>query len=118
MTAENQEMLAPCGLDCSKCNIYRAKREPETMQRILDWFKNERKIELKPEQVACQGCLGDRSAHWSADCGILQCSVDQRGLTSCSRCGGFPCEKIESWAARGPKYAAALDRLKAMKKAE
>ncbi len=110
------DMIAPCGLDCSKCDIYRAKSEPETMQRILDWFKRERNIDLKPEQVACQGCLGDRSAHWSADCDILRCSADKRGLTSCSSCDEFPCVRLESFASHGPKYAAALERLRGMKK--
>lgn len=118
MACERAEMIAPCGLDCSECDIYRAASEPEARERILAWFKTERKISLKPEQIACQGCLGDRSAHWSPDCGILQCSVDQRGLKSCSTCGEFACDRLETWASHGRKYAAALERLKGMKNAK
>lgn len=110
--------LAPCGIDCSECRIRRAKSEPEVMKSILDWFKNERKIELQPEQVSCGGCLGDRAHHWSADCGILKCAVDDHHHVSCSLCDAFPCERLEKWAQASPKYAAAVDRLKDMRKAQ
>lgn len=115
METTMQEMLAPCGLDCAKCAIWRAPREPETMKRLIEWFKNERKIDLGPEQVRCGGCLGDRSIHWSADCEILKCAVDERGLRSCSDCGDFPCERLTAWARGGEKYAEALERLKRKK---
>jgi len=108
-------LIAPCGIDCSTCSIYRAKDEPEVMKEILDWFRNVRKVELSPEQVRCEGCLGDRAKHWSADCDILQCSVDNRKINSCSDCGDFPCDRLEKWAQHGPKYAKALDMLREMK---
>jgi hypothetical protein len=109
------EMLAPCGIDCSVCNIYRAQSDPQILQRLLAWFRDERKKELKPEQIRCGGCLGDRAIHWSGDCAILKCAVDQHGLKSCSECGEFPCEKLTSWAGKGEKYANALQRLRVLR---
>jgi hypothetical protein len=85
------------------------------MKTILDWFKNERKTELLPEQIACEGCFGDRAKHWSADCWILQCAVDQHHHKSCSVCGEFPCERLEKWAQGDAGYARALGRLKDMR---
>lgn len=110
-----QTMLAPCGIDCSMCEIRRAQSEPETMKSILNWFKDKRNLELKPEQIFCGGCPGDRSRHWSADCWILKCSVDDRRLTSCSDCGDFPCGRLEEWAKGNAGYGKALARLKEMK---
>ena len=110
-------LIAPCGLDCSKCLIYRAKDEPEAMKDVLDWYRNERKIDMSPEQVVCEGCLGDRAKHWSADCDILRCSVDDHKVNSCSDCGEFPCERLEKFTERGPKYSKALKKLREMKKA-
>ncbi len=112
----SHSMIAPCGIDCSLCDIRRAKSEPELMEKILVWFKNERKLDLKPEQITCDGCLGDRSHHWSADCGILKCSVDEHKLQSCSDCGEFPCERLEKWTKGDAGYAKALGRLKEMRK--
>ena len=115
MSEKRAGMIAPCGLDCGECDIRRAKHEPDTMREILEWFAKERGVELKPEQVDCQGCLGDRSAHWSPDCDILACSVDRRGLKSCSECGEFPCARLETWASRSARYAAGLARLRGMR---
>lgn len=109
------EMIAPCGLNCAACTIYRAKSEPNVMNAILKWFREERKRELAPEKIHCDGCLGDRSRHWSADCGILKCVVDEHGLDSCSRCNEFPCGRLETWAQKDAGYAGALGNLKAMK---
>ncbi|MGE5580311.1 MAG: DUF3795 domain-containing protein [Bacillota bacterium] len=113
----SRPLIAPCGIDCSTCHIYRAKHEPEIMKDILDWFRNERKKELSPEQVRCGGCLGDRASHWSADCDILQCSVDNHKINSCSECGEFPCDRLGKFAQGGPKYAEAVDSLREMKAA-
>ena len=111
-------MLAPCGIDCSTCSIHRAKSEPETMKSILDWFRNERKKELSPDQIQCDGCLGDRTKHWSGDCGILKCAVDEHHHQSCSACDDFPCGRLDKWAQGGAKYTKALGSLKEMKKAK
>lgn len=116
MARQRNDMIAPCGLDCSACDIYRAQSEPETLKKIMDWLLNVRHIDLKPEQVACGGCLGDRAQHWSADCGLLKCAVDQRRLTSCSQCEDFPCGDLTSHAAQDPGYMAALERLTTMRK--
>jgi hypothetical protein len=112
---EEKDLLAPCGLDCSTCSIFRAKDDPRAMKEILDWFVKERGVELPPEKVRCGGCLGDRSIHWSAGCDILKCSVDERGLQSCSACPEMPCERLEKWATYGARYAGAVNRLKRMK---
>ena len=118
MAVDGQHMIAPCGLDCSVCDIYRAQSEPEILKQLVDWFINVRKVDpkdLKPEQITCAGCLGDRAVHWSPTCGFLKCSVDERGLTSCAECGDFPCENLTAHAAKNARYTAALERLKGIR---
>jgi len=105
-------MVAPCGIDCRECDIFRAPREPEIMDGILKWFQEERGLTLRREDIRCGGCLGDRSVHWSADCPILQCAVDDNGLRSCVVCGRFPCGRLEEWAGDSDGHREALDRLK------
>lgn len=107
-----EALIAPCGLDCSKCDIYRARSEPVIMAEVLEWFERERNLRLKPEQIRCGTCLGDRSRHWSPGCGILKCCVDDKGFMSCAECRDMPCEQLESFAARSKRYADAVARLK------
>ena len=115
MNQENQ-MMAVCGIICSKCDMYEATYNPEIAKNIADWFKKERNEDVKPEDIHCTGCKGDRSTHWSADCWILQCCVDQKGLEYCNECDVFPCGKLVEWSKGCEGYGKALSRLKEMRK--
>jgi len=117
-----KEMIAVCGLDCGDCEIYRVPTDPEAAKSVAAWFK-ERGWLREGEGVSgvvqrspyCKGCRGDRNVHWSADCWILKCCVDGKGLEFCSECSAFPCEKLDNWANQKARYGQALDRLKRMK---
>jgi hypothetical protein len=114
MNGESQ-MLAACGLDCGKCDIFKAANDSEVARRIADWFKKERNQDVKPEEVRCPGCRGDRAKHWSPDCWILECCVDKKGLEFCSRCKEFACDRLLEWSKTDKGYEEALNRLKGMK---
>ena len=113
---EKNQMIAVCGLECHKCDILEATEDPKIAQGIVDWFKRERNEVVKLEDVRCSGCKGDRSRHWSADCWILQCCVDGKGLEFCHQCDEFPCDKLVKWSKENKGYTEALNRLKEMKK--
>lgn len=103
-------------MDCGGCDIFQASNDPEVAQQIVDWFKKERDVEVKLGDVRCSGCKGDRAKHWSPDCWILKCCVDEKGLAFCCECEDFPCEKFSEWAKGSERYGKALNRLKEMKK--
>jgi hypothetical protein len=115
---EKAEMIAVCGIDCSNCDIRRAKSDPETMDDVIRWFREKLNKELVPEQVCCDWCLGDRAKHWDAECRILRCAVDEHGVDSCSDCSEFPCDYLNTWAKINTKYARAFARLKTMKESK
>ena len=108
-------MTAACGLNCAECDIFQAADDLEIAQRIVDWFSREQGIRLKPEDVRCEGCKGSREKHWSPDCWILQCCVDDKALEFCCECEDFPCAKLDEWARGSKRYGDALERLKRMK---
>lgn len=53
--------------------------------------------------------------HWSSDCWILRCCVDEKGHKFCYECDVFPCERLSERAEQNDHYGQALDRLKEMK---
>ena len=113
-------MMAPCGLDCSGCDLYRAVSDEKAAESLVPWFRHEGwlKAEEGAREIMCRGpycksCRGDRSVQWSGDCAIRQCCTDERHLQFCSDCAEFPCEKLVSWA-QPPHHAQALNRLKSM----
>lgn len=101
-------LIAVCGLDCSECDIRKAPDEPELAARLTDWFKQHVDPQAEASWFRCSWCLGDRADHWSPDCWILRCAVDQRRLRSCSECADFPCADLRKWSEQSPKYAQAF----------
>ena len=122
LKSTKKEMIAVCGLDCGSCEIRRAPNEPDVAQRLVAWFKKEGWLkedegisEVIERRMYCRGCRGDRSVHWSADCWILKCCVDDKGHEFCYECNMFPCERLSEWAKQSNDYSQALQRLKKMK---
>jgi hypothetical protein len=112
------KMIAVCGLICDTCDIRLAPDNPKKAKEIVDWFKKELNKDIRIEDIHCTWCKGDRKNHWSADCWILQCCVDRKGLEFCYECDGFPCEKLIEWSKGCEGYTMALERLKEMKNNE
>jgi len=120
-----KELIAVCGLDCGPCDIRKAPNDPEAATRIVAWFKkegwlkeNEGIAEVVKRDMYCKGCKGDRSVHWSPDCWILKCCVDDKGHEFCYQCNIFPCDRLLDRVKKDGHYRQALDRLKKMQKGE
>jgi hypothetical protein len=87
----NQKWMAACGLDCETCEIRLAPFNPAAAEVFIKWFKSQGWLaedESMPEfierKMYCTACLGSRETHWSIDCWIFACCVDQHGLTNCN----------------------------------
>lgn len=118
----NDRKIAACGIDCEACDIRRAPTDPAAAQVVVEWFKSkgwlsegEGMAEVLERRMYCTGCLGSRDTHWSPDCWILKCCVDQRGFRNCSECETFPCDRLVEWAAQNDGYKAALARLRELR---
>ena len=122
MEEAKNRMIAVCGLDCGKCDLFRVPTDSEAAERVTAWFKNmgwlqedEDVSDVVRKSPYCKGCRGDRSVHWSADCWILKCCFDDKGLEFCYECDTFPCEQLSNWGNENARYAQALGRLKHMR---
>jgi len=112
-------MMAVCGLDCGTCVIRLAPTDRAAARRLVDWFRGEGWLaegegmaQVLERKMYCTGCLGDRDTHWSADCWILACCVDERGHSNCSECEAFACARLVEWAKECGGYSEALARLR------
>lgn len=117
--AQEQEMMAACGLLCGPCSIRRMPFDDSAAKGVVKWFKEmgwlkeDKGVEEAIEkEMYCRGCHGDRSIHWSPDCWILKCCVDDKELEYCYECGDFPCDRLVDWSKKKDSYAAGLERLK------
>jgi hypothetical protein len=112
MTQEYPEMLAACGLDCGPCPIRLIPIDEKAAQGVINWFKemgwlkeNEGIKEAIERKMFCNGCQGDRDTHWSANCQIMLCCVDEKHKQHCGQCPELlTCEKLERFASDGPEH--------------
>jgi hypothetical protein len=110
---QSEPMIAVCGLDCAnECGIFHAPHDPELALRLTEHFRSQGYTDAQPDWFHCDGCRGDRTKHWSANCWILKCCVDDKGLEFCNQCEDFPCQRLEEWAGKNGRYTVALNRLK------
>jgi hypothetical protein len=103
------EMLGACGLDCTPCSIRQIPLDADAAGDAIRWYKqmgwlkeSDGVAEAVERGMYCHGCQGDRTVHWSADCKILLCCVDERHLTHCGQCAELMnCHKLEEFAGDG-----------------
>jgi len=107
-------VIGACGIVCDECDIHRAAEDASLAKEIAARFQQRLGTEVAAEDIRCEGCKGARDRHWSPDCWILKCCVDERGLEFCYQCEDFPCPRLAEWASTSPRYTAALERLKKM----
>jgi hypothetical protein len=91
---QQEKNIAVCGLPCYKCDILLSSDDLEKAKKEAAELKQMLGMDVKPKEVRCDGCKGDRSRHFSPDCWILHCCVDEKGLEFCYECTDFPCEKL------------------------
>ena len=93
--------IGACGMDCNSCPFPTIHTDIGTASGWIGMFRewdvigdNEGAEEIMAKGPYCINCQGDRSSHWSRDCLILKCCVDENKLNNCSECGSFPCDKL------------------------
>lgn len=120
--SNNDEMMAACGLLCGSCEIRRMPFDEEAAKTTINWYRNmgwlkedEGLTEALEKKMFCKGCHDDRMTHWSPDCWILKCCVDEKHLRYCHECNDFPCNRLNEWATQNDGYRNALERLKRLR---
>lgn len=74
-------MIAFCGLNCHECGAFLATKENDDKKRAKvaqEWSKLF-KIEIKPEDINCDGCLSDggRLFNYCKVCEIRKCGKEK-----------------------------------------
>jgi hypothetical protein len=73
---------------------------------MVAWFKHmgwlkeaEGVADAIERKMYCNGCQGERSVHWSGNCTILLCCVDEKHKQHCGECAELmSCDKLEAFA--------------------
>jgi hypothetical protein len=111
------EMMAACGLLCGPCEIRRMPFDDDAARVTIEWYRKMGWLTEKDgvkeaieKNMVCMGCHGDRTRHWSSDCEILKCCVDEKHLRHCSDCDEFPCNRLIEWSKKDDSYTKAFEK--------
>lgn len=111
----DKSSIAVCGLICEGCDILIACTDYVLANKISEWFKENTDTDVSPDDISCGGCRGPRDEHWSPECEILLCCIDDKDLEFCYQCDEFVCEMLEEWAGKSERYNEGVERLKEIK---
>ena len=89
---------APCGLNCAQCEIYLATKadNDEYRKAVAEKWSRLFGYPFSINDINCDGCLSEgRKGIYCRDlCEIKPCALS-RGLTDCSKCPEYICEKLQ-----------------------
>ena len=92
-----KELRASCGLVCTTCPAYVAKRTNDDALRAKtakEWAGPD--FPIRPGEVNCDGCATARGRRWKfcATCEVRACASG-RGVSTCAACSDYGCGKLE-----------------------
>lgn len=86
-----EPIISLCGDDCAVCPRYLAKTDEQLHETAVFWEKvGWRDRVVTNDEISCTGC-GSKGV---CAFGLLDCAR-QRGVSRCSECREFVCEKIK-----------------------
>ena len=97
--------LAPCGINCEKCDFRIATINDDNALREMTAKKCflEYNTECTPEMVNCTGCVEEGvKAFYCNDCGIRKCVIEKK-IDNCKSCDIFPCDNQKNFMEAVPE---------------
>lgn len=86
--ASRKEMIAPCGIDCSICELHLAGEDDTIKQYLLAKGVSE-------SAIPCKGCIpnGGNCPLMTTTCSTFKCTQENE-VRFCFECSSFPCTKL------------------------
>ncbi|MFW9907338.1 MAG: DUF3795 domain-containing protein [Candidatus Thorarchaeota archaeon] len=108
------EMIAYCGLDCAKCDVFLATQAGDAAQKakIAERWANQLKMEFTQEDITCDGCKSDKISAWCQRvCKIRPCA-EVRDVSTCASCTDYMCENLDVFLAGEPEARITLEEMR------
>jgi len=107
-------MIAYCGLDCSKCDAFKATqaKDLERKKELAKQWTEGLNVGFGPEDIDCNGCMSYRISGWCRRiCKIRPCA-EQRKVKTCAHCDDYLCEKLEKFLSKEPVATKNLEEIR------
>ncbi len=109
------DMIAYCGLVCSKCPTFLATKndDDDARERTAAFYAEKFGLKLEPEDINCDGCksVGGKLIEYCQVCEIRKCCCE-KALENCALCSEQPCENLSKFYDFSPDAKASFEALK------
>jgi hypothetical protein len=109
------EMIAYCGIICSKCPVSLATQADDDKARedVAGLWSKLYGIDLKPQDANCDGChlTNGRLIGHCRTCGIRACGM-KKNVNTCAECPDYACEQLKTFHAVVPHAGRMLEKLR------
>ncbi|HNW56982.1 MAG TPA: DUF3795 domain-containing protein [Bacteroidales bacterium] len=96
-----KKIVAPCGIDCFNCEVFKDNVTEEMQHRISESTK------IPAEKITCNGCSDGNICLFlkfqGKSCATLNC-VKEKNVNFCYECDDFPCNYLMPLAKGAEKY--------------
>lgn len=110
-----EKMIAFCGLICTECPAFIATQnnDEEGRIKVADTWSKQFNMEIKPENVICDGCLAfdKRLCGYCRICEIRKCALEKK-VQNCAYCNEYMCEGISEFFNYAPEAKQVLEEIK------
>ena len=94
------EMIAYCGINCSKCPSLLATQNDANSERkdVAEKWSKEYESDIKTEDINCDGCLAttERIFNYCKVCQIRKCGMERK-VKNCAYCEDYACDKLNQF---------------------
>ena len=91
------KMIGYCGVDCSKCVPYIAKKEnnDDLRKQYAEEQSKFFEMEIPPEHINCDGCRSEgEHLGFCSVCEIRRC-CQEKNIENCAYCDDYICEELK-----------------------
>ncbi len=98
------DIIAYCGLDCSKCDAFMATQAEDTkrLKEIAERWTRELKTEFSAQDILCDGCCSQRISGWCQRICLIRPCAEQRNIRTCAHCSDYECEELKRFLSDEP----------------
>lgn len=109
----SDKIIAFCGIICSECPAFVAKRtnDDELRKKTAEEWSTE-EWPLNPDDINCDGCTtkGELAAFCTM-CEVRTCGTE-KGVINCAYCTEYPCKTLEMPWSQSPQAKEVLDNIR------
>jgi hypothetical protein len=92
--------------------LAKQRNSDEERKKVAEKWSKVLRIEIKPEQINCDGCLSEgRLFFYCANCNKRRCCMEKH-IENCAYCEDYPCSKLSNLFKSAPHAKATLDEIR------